>query len=255
MASAAAAAPWTSALAALPPRLRLEWQRTISADVNTQLSDPKQGPLSRAYASGGPDGDTLPGLIAGSAFGRHVTAASRKIKSTADLLSGMLVSAIGEVGVTPDIPFPQPVRGEGHDEAPAGLSSSSNSSSINSSSLEELFEAEKASVSRAITAAGLDAAYQPVVLKSLQRRLKDDAEWAEEAATSSTSDRFPGVSSIADGSAKAAAEENLVRVHRARLAPPGASSGSSDASDEGSWRSPATSEVDDLLDSALDDIM
>ena len=247
LAATATTPSWTAALTCLPPRQRLEWQRTITADVAEQAKAAKQGPSSRAYASGSEECDSQPGILGGSAFGRHLTAATLQLRSTSDLLAGMLVDAMAMAEVEPAVPFPSPARDASAADAESG---------VNSSSVEERHEAEKACVARAISAAGLDVAYAPVALKTLQRRLGEDAEWTEELASGEGAARFPGVALIAAGGALVAAQSAAAASQRRRagmrgeVAPP-ASTGAG---------GPVGVDIDDddamdFLDAALDEVM
>ena len=175
------AAAWTDALKVLPARDRLNWQRAITADVAAQTAAPKQGPLSRAYSSGGPISPTgLP--IVEATVGKRVTGATQQFPSTADLLATTLRDAFEQAKVA----LPE-MSEKGTD-----------------STMDPLVGA--------IRGASLDAGYRLVVVRALQRRLASDPEWAaEEAARAKevgTDARFPALATVADGSLVAAIAEH-----------------------------------------------
>ena len=153
---------WTEALAALPPALRLQVQRTVAADVAAQDAWPKpplHAPLSRAYASG--DSSALappPGLgvyrafaLSRSSCGGHVRAVARQFPSTPGLLAGLLAEAARAAG------RPPPAA-----PAPAAAVSATDASLPDPSLLP---------LADSLAAAGLDAAYRVTLARALRRKL------------------------------------------------------------------------------------
>jgi hypothetical protein len=211
LAASSAAATWVSHLAVFPPKLRLELQKTISADVQAQEGQPPQAPLSRAYASGGGSHHTPSGLgapatsaatssvLRRSAVGGHVAAVSRTFPSTAEALAGLILTSAHLAKAEPRVPFDAGAGAE-------GLSASAPSSVSDP-------HPERTALAAELRALGLDAAYRVPVARNLQRRLAGagpavpptDKGWEAEAATG----RFPNAVRLAKGEVAAAAQAAL----------------------------------------------
>jgi hypothetical protein len=211
LASSSAAATWVSLLAVFPPKLRLELQKTISADVQAQEGQPPQAPLSRAYASGGGSHHTPSGLgapatsaatssvLRRSAVGGHVAAVSRTFPSTAEALAGLILTSAHLAKAEPRVPFDAGAGAEG--------ASASAPSSVSDP------HPERTALAAELRALGLDAAYRVPVARNLQRRLAGagpavpptDRGWEAEAATG----RFPNAVRLAKGEVAAAAQAAL----------------------------------------------
>ena len=163
---------WTEALAALPPALRLQVQRTVAADVAAQEAWPRPGtaaaaaaalPPSRAYASGNSAAlAPTSGLGVFRAFalqrsscGGHVAAVSRRFPSTAGLLAGLLGEA---------------ARGAGR-PLPAAAAAGAAAAATSAASA-PLPDPSLLPLAADLAAHGLDAGYRVALLKALKRRMQ-----------------------------------------------------------------------------------
>ena len=178
-------AGWTSVLSVLPARERLEWTKTINADVEAQAKAAPQGMYSRAYASlvhGAAGGRVA--ILERSAIGGHLTAVKHEYPSSERLVAQQLQEAIEKVGKKPDRPF---TGGEALSLNP-----------------DDKIDAH---LLASVSAAQLGAAYRPIVAKYLQRRLATDPVWAAEATAAPAdgaspaqpSVRYPHAASLAKG--------------------------------------------------------
>lgn len=228
------AVTWTDALKVLPARDRLNWQRAITADVAAQAAAPKQGPLSRAYSSGGPNLPPTGLPIVEATVGKRVTGATQQFPSTADLFASTLRDAFEHAKVT----FPE--------MSEKGTDSDSTTDPLVA----------------AIRGASLDAGYRLVVVRALQRRLASDPEWAAEVAARAKeagTARFPALETVADGSLVAAiAEHNASAITAVTsvAVTSDAVKGGGAAKSAGAGGSGTAVRVEDaMLDAAMDELL
>ena len=231
---------WTESLKALPARERLAWQKAITADAATQEVMPKQGPISRAYASGGPASTSklMPSLESYSSTGQRLPAVTGTFSSTAEFLASSLYDAFEKAGVPLPVSFRSTVVEGGADPLVAAIRTSS-----------------------------LDAAYLLVVCKALQRRLVSDSEWIAERSSSAlpvegasetSKSRFPHLATLADGSlVKAASSRSSVIISTPSNVGPGHNDGLCTPQNSGTTVSATvcSAEESDMLDSVLNELM
>lgn len=277
MSSSLTAPNWTAALAALPARERLEWTRTINADVEALAKAPPQPAFSRAYASAvhGSAGKKV-SLLDRSSVGGHLSAVTRDFPSSDSLVARMLAEAIDKAGAKPDMPFVAP--DEGREEQISTGPVVGGGAAADAGALVD------AGILAAVQAAQLGAAYRPTIAKTLQRRLANDAAWAAEAsiapadgaaaqpAATPAGSRFPHAAALARGEvtrAVVAAWEDAQELRAAMLASEGEEGGGAASQrggavpsaaapgdvSSGSAPAPAAALGDDLLDAALDELM
>ena len=233
-----AASSWVAALGALPPKLRLEVQRQVAADVAAQESSPTiVPPFSHAYASGTTSSS---GIL--SASPRPTVPSTVLEGGTANVVAEVLLRAIQRAAVTPDVPF------DSNNHANGAVSASAVTPGQDDA------VTERHAISSAIARAQLDVAYRPAALRYLQRRLATDSTWAAEAAAVATVSAGAAntwrddVALVASGELTLAAQrawESVLPSRRAVAADIGHSSTTSAA---------ISAEDDALLDSAFDDI-
>lgn len=186
------ASSWVSNLSVLPPRLRLEFQKTITNDITVQSSLPAPPPFhSRAYTS---LKNKVPmnglGAIKPTVFGNLKNAPGGKIKaiqrqfpSTADILADMILQAAHAVRAKPLRPFDNTTKDSvvsslNHDtegKPSSGLSSSLSNLAENlpstSSTVPAVSDEEYHALVKELRNYGLDTAYRIPVCRNLQRRL------------------------------------------------------------------------------------
>jgi hypothetical protein len=209
---------WTEVLKVLPARDRLAWQKQISADTAAQVTQAKQGPFSRAYASGGPQAKPSPTLFVDSST-------TRCLSSSAEFLAVGLHKAF----IKAKVPLPADLSTAGPEDP----------------------------LVDSLRAAGLDAAYSIAVCKSLQRRLASDLDWATErpsgrfaaAATLADGSLLAAVQASRDTAAAAAAAASASR------GPSGASMQPTPTLRTPVQGDVVHQRQDDMLDSALDELL
>jgi hypothetical protein len=282
--SPAPAPSWTAALNVLPAKERLEWVKTINADVEAQARAPPQGPFSRAYASAVHGAAARSSLLERSTVGGHLSAVTRTFPSSDALVARALQEAIDKVGAKPAVPF----GGGGGDGADA-VGGGGGGAATPSAAVAALVAGEDGrppsdpGILAAVAAAQLGAAYRPVVAKYLQRRLAADAAWAAERAAAAAAGgdaaagalRFPHAAAVARGELatsaahawEAAREERHAIIDSLVATGEGGGSGDGDARaaaapaaaapPPAAAAAPAAGAAasDDLLDAALDELL
>ena len=173
--SSSASTSWISHLSVLPPRLRLEFQKTITNDITVQSTMPSQTIYSRGYSSlrgkipGNGLGAIKPTILNNlkNAPGDKVKAIQRQFPSTAELLADMILQAAHSVKAKPIHPFVSPS---------ASSSSSSNpveneNKTLNSCTVSSVTDQEYHGLVSELQYYGLDTSYRIPVCRNLQRRL------------------------------------------------------------------------------------
>lgn len=259
--AASSGSSWTAALAVLPARERLEWTRTINADVEAMAKAPPQPAFSRAYASAvhGSTGRRA-ALLERTSVGGHLAAVTRDFPGTDALVARMLSEAIDKAGVTPDVPFVAPPEDAAR-AAPVSLGPQ-----VGGGAPADAGTPLDAGVLAAVEAAQLGAAYRPTIAKSMQRRLAVNPAWAAASAAggeAAAAARFPHAAALARGDvvrAVTAAWEEAQELRAAILASeeggaPGGGGAAAAAPAAGAGGAPGGAPADDLLDAALDELM
>lgn len=257
--------PWVAALAALPPKIRLEVQKTVAQDMVAQRDMPPQPSLSRAYCSGDSDklaptggigvfSSSLDGLGVGkkaTGSGHHLTAVKRTFPSTAALLAQMIVESSRQAQAQPKVPY-----GTAH-HAPAPVGQLS-------------LQAEIDALTEEIRHRHLDDAYRVTLARYLQRALEGASKpgqasatalagWEEEARAHP--ELYESLQAAADGTLAAQAQSAFEALQPQKGT--GQSAGTcsagtgAKAGNTGTAGAPAgeSDDLDALLDAAMDELL
>jgi hypothetical protein len=190
-AAADAVTSWVASLAVLPARQRLEWQRTITADVAAQKAAPRPGACSRVLAAYAGDGRLPLAPFRSAVDTRALCAAERRAPGTGlpNLLETMLVKSFAAAA------------------APQGAGAAA---AARSSEVAEERSRRAAAVAARMREIGLDKAYGVLLARQFGLRLRADARFPGECGytaddlTSATahaepSCRFPNAREAASG--------------------------------------------------------
>jgi hypothetical protein len=162
-AAADAVTSWVASLAVLPARQRLEWQRTITADVAAQKAAPRPGACSRVLAAYAGDGRLPRAPFPSAVDTRTLLAAERRAPGTGlpSLLEAMLAKSLAAAA------------------APQGAAAAA-AAAARPSAVAEDRARQAAAVAARMREIGLDKAYGVLLARQFGLRLRADARFPGE---------------------------------------------------------------------------